>query len=164
MQFNATVKHMLTQGRQNTLYCKHTWRNIHIKPKYAIIIDYTETTVSWSSSCSVFIFSEHSSTLLYLHKGTDPAVVGSKRRIVKSPVIQVIVSGVEVPVWVQLLLHIFLLKLWRCQTNSLLDFSPVDLKFHFSSGSFWYHTSVKKVVNADIWSLWLLYYYILEEY
>lgn len=33
----------------------------------------------------------------YLHDSTEQAVVGSQRRIVKTPVVQVIVSGVKVP-------------------------------------------------------------------
>ena len=40
----------------------------------------------------------------YLHISTDPAVVGSERRVVKTPVVQVIVSGVEVPRGVQSML------------------------------------------------------------
>lgn len=45
----------------------------------------------------------------YVHVSTDQAVVGSQRGVVKSPVVQVILSGVEVPAWAQML-HIFILK------------------------------------------------------
>lgn len=41
---------------------------------------------------------------------TDQAVVGGQRRIVKTPVVQVIVSGVEVPGGGDIL-HIFIPKL-----------------------------------------------------
>lgn len=43
---------------------------------------------------------------------TDQTVVGSQRRIVKTPVVQVIVSGVEVPGGGNIV-HIFILKLCR---------------------------------------------------
>lgn len=52
---------------------------------------------------------------IFLHVSTDQAVVGSQRRIVKTPVVQVILSGVNVPAWGQIL-QICILKL-KCQTN-----------------------------------------------
>lgn len=39
----------------------------------------------------------HLDNNIFLHVSTDQAVVGSQRRIVKTPVVQVILSGVKVP-------------------------------------------------------------------
>lgn len=39
----------------------------------------------------------HRDNNIFLHVSTDQAVVGSQGRIVKTPVVQVILSGVEVP-------------------------------------------------------------------
>lgn len=57
----------------------------------------------------------HLNNNIFLHVSADQAVVGSQRRIVKTPVVQVILSGVNVPAWGQIL-QICILKL-KCQTN-----------------------------------------------
>lgn len=56
----------------------------------------------------------------FLHVSTGKAVVGRQRRIVKTPVVQVIVGGVNVPAWRQM--SILILKL-KCQTNWWRDWS-----------------------------------------
>lgn len=62
--------------------------------------------------------------LFFLHVSTDQAVVGCQRRIVKTPVVQVIVGGVNIPAWRQM--WILILKL-KCQTNWWRHWSKVGI-------------------------------------
>lgn len=59
------------------------------------------------------VYSLNNNNKQYLHISTDQAVVGSQRRVVKTPVVQIILSGVKVPGGEQML-HVFILKLLKC--------------------------------------------------
>ena len=48
------------------------------------------------------------------HMSTQPAVVGGERGVVKTPVVQVVVSGVEVPGGIEVM---FILKQWKSHTE-----------------------------------------------